>query len=261
MRVFIGSRIKPYYLLGVVGILLTWEFSAVSMPSVVPRLGAVGSSLFLLAQTGELWRQLGVSLQRSLVGLSLGTVLGLVLGALAGLCKPVYYMLKPCMGILLSSPAVVVVMLAMVWFGVGSFMAVFVTALFTVPVLYVSVVLGMELIDAEILEMAAIFRVSTWTLWWNIYLPALSTAVLTGLAFATGTAFRKTVMAELLGSNDGIGYAMAMTRFNLDVARLFAWVAVCLCVGGAIQHVLVNPVARHLRKWRDVSDESGAVHE
>jgi len=261
MRAFIGNRIKPYYLFGVVGILLAWEFSAVSMPGVVPRLGAVGSSLLLLAQTGELWRQLGVSLQRSMAGLSFGAALGLLLGAVAGFCKPVYYVLKPLIGALLSSPAVVVVMLAMMWFGVGSFMIVFVTALFTVPVLYVSVVEGMELIDAEILEMAAVFRMSKWTLWWNIYLPALATAVLTGLTFAAGTAFRKTVMAELLGSNDGIGYAMAMTRFNLDVARLFAWVAVCLCVGGVIQRAMVKPVAGYLRRWRHVSRESGVVHE
>jgi len=261
MRAFTGSRIKPYYLLGVVGMMLAWEFSAVSLPGIVPRLAAVGSSLLLLAQTGELWRQLGVSLQRSLTGLSFGAALGLLLGTAAGLWKPAYYFFKPLMGTLLSSPAVVVMMLAMVWFGVGSFMPVFVTALFTVPVMYVSVVEGMELVDAEVLEMAAVFRISRWALWWNIYLPALATAVLTGLAFAAGTAFRKTIMAELLGSNDGIGYAMAMTRFNLDVARLFAWVAICLCVGVVVQRLFVKPVASYLRKWRDVNSESGVVHE
>ncbi len=127
--------------------------------------------------------------------------------------------------------------------------------------MYVSVVEGMGLIDADLLEMAAVYRLSRWTLWWSIYLPALATAILTGFAFAAGTAFRKTVMAELLGSNDGIGFAMAMTRFNLDAARFFAWVAVCLVVAGGLEFVLVSPVARYLQRWRTVSSDAGVVHE
>ncbi|MBT9156212.1 MAG: putative aliphatic sulfonates transport permease protein SsuC [Firmicutes bacterium] len=261
MNVSIGSQIKPFYLVGGVCILLAWELVAVRTTGAVPRLRAVGESLLILAETGELWRQLAVSLHRSLTGLTIGAALGFISGAAAGFCKPVYYLLKPLIGTLLSSPAVVVVMLAMVWFGVGSSMAIFITALFTVPIMYVSVVEGMELIDADLLEMAAVYRLSRWNLWWSIYLPALATAILTGFAFAAGTAFRKTVMAELLGSNDGIGFAMAMTRFNLDAARLFAWVAVCLVVAGVLDFVLVSPVARYLQRWRTVSSDAGVVHE
>ncbi|MBT9175851.1 MAG: putative aliphatic sulfonates transport permease protein SsuC [Firmicutes bacterium] len=261
MNASIGSRIKPFYLLGVACILLAWELVAVRMTGALPRLRAVGESLLLLAATSELGQQLAISLHRSLTGLTIGAALGFFTGAAAGFCKPVYYLLKPLIGILFSSPAVVVVMLAMVWFGVGSSMAIFITALFTVPIMYVSVVEGMELIDADLLEMAAVYRLSRWTLWWSIYLPALATAILTGFAFAAGTAFRKTVMAELLGSNDGIGFAMAMTRFNLDAARLFAWVAVCLVVAGVLEFVLVSPVARYLQRWRTVSSDAGVVHE
>ena len=261
MRAFIGSLSKPFYLVGTVSILLAWELVAVRTLRILPGLREVGLGLLLLAETGELWRQLGISLHRSLTGLFVGAALGFFIGAAAGFSAPIYYLLKPLIGALLSAPAVVVVMLSMVWFGIGSFMAVFVTAMFTVPIMYVSVVEGMAMVDRDLLEMASVYRISRWSVWWNIYLPALATAILTGLAFAAGTAFRKTVMAELLGSNDGIGFAMAMTRFSLDASRFFAWVTVCLAVAIAIEIAFVRPVAHCLNRWRKPGSAAGVAYE
>lgn len=261
MRAFIGNRSREiWFAIGVACLLLAWEHVSGAAPALLPRLGTVVASLTELCTSGELHKHLAVSLHRSVSGLAIGTALGFVTGVAAGFSRPAYYMFKPAMGALFASPAVVVVMLAMVWFGVGSGMAVFVTALFTVPIMYVSVVEGMAMVDRDLLEMAAVYRLSKWHLWWQVYLPALSTAVLTGFSFAAGSAFRKTVMAELLGSSNGVGFAMAMTRFNLDVARFFAWVAVCLLVALAIELVLVRPIVASLCKWRAAS-AAGATYE
>jgi len=249
MRASIGSLNKFLYLAGGLIILLGWEISA-HAAGALPNLNAVWESLIRLAETGRLWQHLAVSLYRSLAGFAIGAAAGFLAGALAAFSKPFYYMLKPLIGALLSFPAVVVVMLGMVWFGVGSEVAIFITALFTFPIMYISVVEGVGVIDEQLLEMAAVYQISKWHLWWSVYLPALATAILAGFAFAAGTAFRKTVMAELLGSNDGVGYAMAITRFSLDTAELFAWVTVCLLVVASIELVLVQPVDRYSRLWR-----------
>ncbi|MEW6541100.1 MAG: ABC transporter permease subunit [Bacillota bacterium] len=251
MQASIGNLNKPLYLAGIIIILLVWEILAVRVAAgALPHLNAIVSSLAYLAETGKLWQHLGVSLHRSLTGFAIGAALGFFAGAAAGFSKPLYYLLKPLIGALLSFPSVVVVMLAMVWFGVGSEVAIFITALFTFPIMYISVVEGVGLIDEQLLEMAAVYRISKCHLWWSVYLPALATAILAGFAFAAGTAFRKTIMAELLGSNDGVGYAMALTRFSLDTAELFAWVTVCLLVVASVELALVKPVARYLRLWR-----------
>ncbi|HAP32201.1 MAG TPA: hypothetical protein DCQ14_04005 [Firmicutes bacterium] len=47
-----------------------------------------------------------------------------------------------------------------------------------------------------------------------------------------------------------MGYAMAMTRFDLDAAALFAWVAVCLLVVAVVELILVKPLTGYLRSWR-----------
>ena len=260
MRASIGSRNSFLYLAGIIIILLVWESIAVrAAAGGLPDLHSVLNSLISLAETGELWQHLFISLHRALTGFATGAALGFIAGAAAGFSKPLYYLLKPLVGTLLCFPAVVVVMLAMVWFGIGSGVAIFITALFTFPLIYISVVEGVALMDGQLLEMAAVYRIKKWRLWWHFYLPALATAILAGFAFAAGTAFRKTVMAELFGSNDGVGYAMAMTRFDLDTAALFAWVTVCLLVVAAVELIVVKPLTSYLRRWRvtDKTKEAG----
>jgi len=250
MRASIGSLSKPLYLVGILIVLLVWELLAAGFAvGVLPRLKEVLHSLLSLAESGELWRHLSVSLYRSWAGFTVGAALGFLTGAVAGFSPILYALLKPLVGLLLSFPAVVIVMLAMVWFGIGEGVAVFTTALFTFPIMYVSVVEGTKQLDAQLLEMAEVYKIAKWYLWWNFYLPALATAILAGFSFAAGTAFRKTVMAELLGSNDGVGYAMAMTRFNFDAAGLFAWVVVCLLIVALVDWILVKPVAGYSRLW------------
>ncbi|MBS3946944.1 MAG: ABC transporter permease subunit [Dethiobacter sp.] len=250
MGTFTGSLNKYLYLGGVIVVLLGWEIVSLTVAAeALPRPREVWNGLMLLHTNGKLWQHLPISLYRTLMGFGLGAALGFIAGALAGFSKPLYCLLKPLTGALLSFPAVAVVMVGMVWFGMGSTLAVVITALFTFPLVYRSTVEGVRLMDARLLEMAAVFRLSKWALWWNIYLPALATALLAGFAFAAGTAFRKTVMAELLGSHDGVGYAMAMTRFNLETAELFAWVMVCLFVVAGIELLAVRPAHKYLRLW------------
>jgi len=250
MRVSIGNLNKIFYPIGILLSIVLWEILAMRLAAgALPRLRQVFDSLISFAETGELWRHLFISLYRSLTGFALGAVLGFFTGAVAGFSKPLYFMFKPLVGSLLGFPAVIVVMLAMVWFGIGAGVAIFITALFTFPIVYVSVIEGIKLLDSQLLEMASVYKISKWHLWWSFYLPALATVILSGFAFAAGTAFRKTIMAELLGSNDGVGYAMAMTRFNLDAAGLFAWVFVCLIVVACVELILVKPIAGYSRIW------------
>ena len=60
-------------------------------------------------------------------------------------------------------------------------------------------------------------------------------------------------MAELLGSDDGISFAMAMTRFNLDIADLFAWILVSLIVVIIVEFIIIKPVQKYMLRWRTIS--------
>lgn len=70
------------------------------------------------------------------------------------------------------------------------------------------------------------------------------------LIFCLDGQVRVVLLAELMGANDGIGYAVGTTRTNLDTPRLFAWILVSLGMVSALEFCLLRPLENHFRKWQ-----------
>jgi NitT/TauT family transport system permease protein len=138
----------------------------------------------------------------------------------------------------------------MLWFGLGSTQTVFVVSVLVFPTVFINTVEGMQAIDRQLLEMAGIYRASNLIKWADIYLPALAASILAGFSLAAGMAVRIVVMAELLGTSNGIGYAIAIARTNLDTPQLFAWILVCLVLVAAMELLIVRPIRKYLLRWQ-----------
>ena len=57
-------------------------------------------------------------------------------------------------------------------------------------------------------------------------------------------------MAELLSTSDGVGAALAVSRAQLDTATTLAWVIAVLGVLLATEYLVLEPIKRHLERWR-----------
>jgi NitT/TauT family transport system permease protein len=152
---------------------------------------------------------------------------------------------------------VVLVVVSMIWFGMGSVQTIFVTALLILPIIYVNTTAGIQAIDARILEMGRVYGAGTWLLLREVYLPGLGGPVLAGLTLAAGIGIRIVVLAELLGAYSGIGYSFSLARTNLDTPALFAWIVVCLFLGGGLELCLLGPLKNHLMRWKPSNDSPG----
>jgi NitT/TauT family transport system permease protein len=143
--------------------------------------------------------------------------------------------------------------LAMLWFGLGSFTVVFVVALIVMPTMYVNTVEGVLAIDQRLVEMGRVYRFSRGLLLREIYLPGVASPAIAGLTLATGIAVRAVVLAEVLAAADGIGHAFSRAMSNLDAPQLFAWVLVLLALMAVIEFGVLRPVRRRTMRWRKVS--------
>jgi len=203
-----------------------------------------------LAGTGRFWSQLWASFQRIVAGIALGGLSGFVLGIAAGLVGTVRYVLEPLRWILMSIPAVVVVVIAMLWFGMGSAMVVFITALLLSPIVYINTVRGFEMVDGDIIEMARIYGFPRGLTVRHIYVPAVAGQVASSLVVATGIGVRIVILAEVMGASEGIGHALSLSRSTLEIPDLYAWVAVCIAIVGFIEYVVLKPIEHRIMRWR-----------
>lgn len=211
-------------------------------------------ALYRMLHTPEFYHSFGKTLFRLMTGITIGCFAGFALGIAAGLSSKIKNMLEPLTWTLMSIPPVIVTMLAMLWFGMGSVMVNFIASLLLSPFVYINTLKGMELVDTGITEMAKVYRYSFLMRLRHIYLPAISAPLLAGMTIVMGSGIRVVVLAELLGANDGIGFSVAMARSSLMIDELFAWAAVALMIAAFLEYCILRPVQNRMLKWNRTSE-------
>jgi len=250
-----SARDLPANLAGALGILLAlllWEWAARATSGL-----AVAAPVDTLAALSGLWdepgflrRHLAISLLRTACGLSLGMAAGLLLGGLAGAWPALRRIFAPLRWALTSVPGVVVVMLAMLWLGMGTPMVAGIVALMAAPTVYVAVLEGLSAVDADLLEMARLYGLPLRLRLGALYLRALAAPLLSAAVLALGGAMRMVILAEALGAGEGLGYLLAVARTNLDTPRLYALALLSMAVVGLAELALIGPVRRFAWRWR-----------
>ncbi|WP_322996235.1 ABC transporter permease [Castellaniella sp.] len=240
--------------LGVVLIFLAWEIAARVMgPMLMATPWQALQSIADLSRDPGFWSNSQASLLRIAIGVGTGCFIGFTLGVLAGHDARLRGLLEPLRWLLMAIPPVVVVVLAMLWFGLGSGMVIFITILMMAPGMYVNTVKGMRMIDRGLLEMSQVYRFGAWMRLRHIYLPALAAPLTAALLIATCGGVRLVVMAEVLGAESGVGYALANARSTFDSGRLYAWVLLILALVGLLEFLLLQPIQRRLTRWQEPS--------
>ncbi|MFT0849180.1 ABC transporter permease [Achromobacter sp. F4_2707] len=245
---------RAWSAVGILLIVLAWHVTATAMgPMMMATPLQTLQAIPRLIQSPHFMEHAGASLMRICLGVSTGCALGFVLGLLAGHSSRLRGLLEPLRWLLMSIPPVIVVVLAMLWFGLGSPMVIFMTVLMMSPGMYVNTVKGMLQIDRQLTEMTHVYRFGFWRRLRHLYLPALTAPLTAALLIATAGGVRLVVMAEVLGAESGAGYALANARSTFDTAELYAWVLLILLLVAALEFLLLQPLQRRLGKWKEPS--------
>jgi len=228
-----------------------WE--AVSLahgPLILPDPAAAFGRLFALFDDGPAWSELAVTSRRAMTGLALAIVVGSVLGLLAGLSLTAAMMARPIVTVLLGTPPIAWLVLAMIWFGAGDGTPVFTVLVACFPVIFVGALQGTRTLDHHLKDMARAYRLPWRMRLTDLYLPHVVSYLFPAWINALGNAWRVVVMAELLSSADGIGAALAVARSQLDMDAALAWIAAVVLSLLAVEYLLLEPVKRELERWR-----------
>jgi len=192
----------------------------------------------------------------ALFALSISFGVGTLLGLIAGRSEFIRGLLDPMSWLLLSVPAVVVVVLGMLWLGLGVGMVCTVTSVLLLPTSYVTCVDAVRSVPQAWLDVATVYRFSVVTRYRYVLLPAIRGVLLSGLSLLAGNSLRVTVLCEVLGTDAGLGYELAAARSALDTPKLWGVCIVCVLVVGITEQALRHTVQRVLQ--RSSAEESAA---
>lgn len=241
-------------------LLAAWEgASAVHGALILPDPGTVFATLAGLVDSGAAWPELAVTARRAATGLALAIAAGSTLGMLAGISMTASMMSRPLVTVLLGTPPIAWLVLALLWFGSGDGTPVFTVFIACFPVIFVGALQGTRTLDGHLREVATVYRLPLRMKVFDLYLPHVVSYLFPAWITALGTSWKVVVMAELLSSADGVGAALAVSRSHLDTAATLAWIAAVVLTLLTVEYLLLEPVKRELEGWRRQETEGGAA--
>ncbi|MGD9845246.1 MAG: ABC transporter permease [Variibacter sp.] len=188
---------------------------------------------------------------RSLAGFALAVGIGTAVGILAGYSFAAMRLTRPIVTVILGVPPIAWIVLALIWFGStgGSVVATVVVA--ALPIAFAGGLEGVATRDRTLDAMARAFGAGAWMRFRTVTAPHLISYLFPAWTTTAGTAWKVTVMAELLSNSGGIGGELATARALFDIPRVMALIVVVVIFALATEYVLLQPIRDHLERWRE----------
>lgn len=232
--------------------LAVWQLLSESYSDLIlPAPLAVFSSLFEIMTAGPGLEELAITARRALVGFILAVIPGVFFGLVAGYSMTGSILSRPIVSLLLGTPPIAWLVLALIWFGTGDGTPVFTVLLAALPVIFLQSMQGMRTLDGHHKELARAFRIPLWMRWKDIFLPHILSYVLPALITALGISWKVVVMAELLATDRGVGAALSVARTWLDTRAALAYIAAAVGLLLFIEYAFLEPLKRQMERWRD----------
>ena len=232
-------------------LLLVWQLSAVYADTdILPAPYQVLLSLLLHLQDGDLLFHVGVTLTRVAISFFLAMSVGVALGIVMGRYKKWDSALDGLLVLSLNLPALVVIILCYLWFGLGEFAAILAVTINKFPVVVVNMRQGARAVDQDLLQVATAFRLDWRKRLFRVYLPQLYPYLLLSARSGLALVWKIVLVVELLGRSNGVGFKLGIFFQFFDITSILVYSFAFIAVVMAIEYLLILPIDRRLSAWR-----------
>ena len=219
-----------------------WELAARVTDNPILLAGPLQTAGELCGLFGEaaFYKTIFMSLLRIGAGFGAGFLTAIFLAAAGSRFSVLEEWLAPFMGLLKAVPVASFVVLLLIWWG-SSFLALAVSFLVVLPVVYISVLEGLKNLDRELAEMGRVFCLPSASRFFYLYRPGLRPYLQGSLKTALGLAWKAGVAAEVIGTPDfSVGGRLYLSKLYLDTAGVFAWTATVLLLSFLFERAVLR---------------------
>lgn len=228
-----------------------WQIAADAVHSrLLPSASAVFVVLAQECVHGPLLFNLGVTLARVAAAFSVAMVLGTAIGIVMGRSRTINALFDSWLVLLLNLPALVIIVLAYVWFGLTEAAAIGAVAVNKIPNTAVTLREGARALDRSYSDMAASFHVGRWRTLRHVIMPQLYPYIFATARSGLALVWKIVLIVELLGMSNGIGFEIELYFQQFDVTRILAYSIAFMVVIQLIEWVIFQPLERRASAWR-----------
>ncbi|MGB3388051.1 MAG: ABC transporter permease [Pseudaminobacter sp.] len=230
---------------------LSWSITAAAWPSrAFPPPDRVWQVVLNEAASGELAYHLGATLARVTASFILAMAIGSAVGILLGISRRADEFFSAWVILFLNIPALVIIVLAYIWFGLNEVAAIGAVAVNKIPNVVVTMREGARALDRRYGEMAFVYRFSLLDRIRHVILPQLQPYFAAASRSGIALIWKIVLVVELLGRSNGVGFQIYLYFQLFDVAAILAYTLAFVAIMLLIELLLVQPFERHATRWR-----------
>jgi ABC-type nitrate/sulfonate/bicarbonate transport system permease component len=231
--------------------LVVWEiYGRETDPILFTYPTAVVEAFFTLLASGELLRQLAVSLSALAAGFGLSLILGVGLGLAMGRSRLAEAIFEPHVNALYATPQVALTPLFMMWFGLGFTVKVAVVFLFAFFPILINTASGAKNVSASIVEVGRAYQASRRQIMFKIVFPAALPFIMAGVRIAVGRGLVGMIVAELFTAITGLGAMLSLYGNIFETAKMFVVIVVLAGLGIGLIHA-TQMLERKMARWKE----------
>lgn len=246
-----AARDSFYRIAAIAAFLLLWQAAALLLqdeilPSPLVVLGTLGKTL----ASGELAEHMGITLLRVFAAFIIALGVGSLFGILMGRSRRFNAALDALLVLGLNIPALVVIFLCYIWFGLTEVAAILAVAINKIPNTAVTLREGARAIDDELMQVAKAFRLSRRQTLFKVFLPQLYPYLMAAARSGLALVWKIVLVVELLGRSNGVGFMLGTYFQYFDIASILAYTVAFAAIIMSIEWLLLGKLDRRLERWR-----------
>jgi NitT/TauT family transport system permease protein len=193
---------------------------------------------------------IAITLARIFVAFSASMLAGIGIGLTMGLSRVVERALLAVIPLMLTIPTILMVFLAVMWFGFSELGGLIAVVAVVTPYVAVSIFEGTRAMDKSLIEMGTTFKAPKALLVRKIYLPQLMPYIFSAFRYAFGVTWKIVALAETFGLKYGIGYMFFFWFGQFNMTQVLAWIIMFVVLMLVLEHGVFARLESMAFAWR-----------
>jgi NitT/TauT family transport system permease protein len=233
-----------------------WELYArrLNNPLLVPTFTATIEAFWGGIVSGDIPQKVSNSVQLLLKGYAIGLALAMTLTALAMLSRIGTDLLETLTSAFNPLPAIALLPLALIWFGLGDGSIMFVLVHSVLWAVALNTHSGFKSVSNTLRMVGRNYGLRGISFVAKILIPAAFPSIVTGLKIGWAFAWRTLIAAELVfgvsSGKGGLGWYIYENKNMLDIPAVFAGLFTVILIGLVVENLIFRNIeAATVRKW------------
>lgn len=240
------AKVASAILIVLVWWLLALTLSPDVLPGPLPTFRVFWNNLI----TGQLHTHFFATMIRVGLGFLFAMLLGILAGTIMGLYQRVELVADLWVMVALTIPGLCYTFLSFMWFGLNEAAAIIAISITVFPSITINMWEGVKDIDSRLIDMSKTFQASPLRRFFQVIIPQILPYILAASRFGLGLIWKVTVLIELIGMGDGVGYMLNFWFQVYDMRQVLAWTLFFTIIMLVIELGILKQVENRIFAWR-----------